>query len=169
MQELQAATALRELRKLSGQAAERTCDYKTAFMSTSAFAGVLASRAAYGAVLMTLIALFGAVLPDQSAASHHSSPREFERSYTMLQMPSAIEDKEKRLLLARSGTTLQRYRRQALVPTTKAGGHLCYFSPCCPFQFTAATVSSVPFKSPVTVTELSPAAFANCSSAPESR
>ena len=69
MQKFQAEIALTGLRELSRHEAERTFDFETAFMSASAFVRLLAFRAMYGVVLMTLIVLFGAVLPTQAQES----------------------------------------------------------------------------------------------------
>jgi hypothetical protein len=69
MQKFQTLIALTGLRKLSRHEAERTLDYEAAFMPASAFFRLLAFRAMYGVVWMTLIVLFGGVLPAQAQES----------------------------------------------------------------------------------------------------
>src|SRR6202162_5399627 len=69
MQDFQAVIALTGLRKLSRHEADRTFDYEAAFMSASAFVRLLAFRAMYGVVLMTLLVLFGGVLPARAQES----------------------------------------------------------------------------------------------------
>ncbi len=69
MHQFQAVIALTGLRKLSRQEADRTFEYEAAFMSASAFVRLLAFRATYGVVLMTLIVLFGGVLAAQAQES----------------------------------------------------------------------------------------------------
>ncbi len=69
MRKFRALIALTGLRKHSRHEAEHTFDYETAFASASAFIRLLAFPAIYGVVLMTLIALFGAVLPTRAQES----------------------------------------------------------------------------------------------------
>lgn len=69
MHQFQAVVALTGLRKLSRHEAGCAFDYKAAFMSASAFVHLLALPAMYGVVLVTLIVLFGAVLPTQAQES----------------------------------------------------------------------------------------------------
>jgi hypothetical protein len=69
MHKFQAVIALTGLRTLSRPEAERTRHYETAFMFASAFVRILAFRAMYVVVLMTLIVLFSVVLPTQAQES----------------------------------------------------------------------------------------------------
>jgi hypothetical protein len=69
MQELQTVTALTGVRRLLRREAERIFDYGTACMSVSMCCRLLAFRGMYGVLLMTLIVLFGAVLPTQAQES----------------------------------------------------------------------------------------------------
>ena len=73
MNKFQAVIALTGLRKLSRHEADRTFDYEAAFMSASAFVRLLAFRAMYGVVLMTLIVLFGGVLPARAQESSETA------------------------------------------------------------------------------------------------
>jgi hypothetical protein len=73
MHHFQAVIALTGLRKLSRHEADRTFDYEAAFMSASAFVRLLAFRAMYGVALMTLIVLFGGVLPAQAQESSETA------------------------------------------------------------------------------------------------
>ena len=73
MNKFQAVIALTGLRKLSRHEADRTLDYEAAFMSASAFVRLLAFRAMYGVVLMTLLVLFGGVLPARAQESSETA------------------------------------------------------------------------------------------------
>jgi len=69
MHQFQALIAQAGLRKLPRHEADRSFEYEVAFKSASAFVHLLAFRAMYGVVLMTLIVLFGAVVPTQAQES----------------------------------------------------------------------------------------------------